>query len=257
MQRSFVGGCLIATVVGLFALGTRSDADEPPAGWADLITPGGGVSRFRAPTGRWAEVGHVELSPSDRAHLAPTAGRGVLVNDPPGRTANLITKDEYADVEVHLEFLVPAKSNSGIKLMGLYEIQIHDSHGVETPTGSDNGGVYPRAKLLPTYRHIDEGIAPLVNASKPAGEWQELDITFQAPRFDAGGKKVKNARFERVVLNGQVIHRELDVEYPTGHAWDMKPELPRGPIFLQADHGPVAFRSLRVKVPVSAGTSRP
>jgi hypothetical protein len=85
-----------------------------------------------------------------------------------------------------------------------------------------------------------------VNATKPPGEWQSFDITFRAPRFDADGKKVSNAKFVKVVHNGKVIHENVDLTGPTRAAhWD--DEKPAGPIMLQGDHGPVAYRNLRVK----------
>ena len=144
--------------------------------------------------------------------------------------------------------MISKGSNSGVKLNGLYEIQILDSHGkTKELTGDDCGGIYPRAEEKPKYHHIDKGVPPRVNAAKPAGEWQTLDITFRAPRFDADGKKTADARFVKVVLNGQVIHEDVAVHYPTGSAWRLAKEIPRGPLLLQADHGPVAFRNVRVR----------
>src|SRR5439155_25825632 len=102
------------------------------------------------------------------------------------------------------------------------------------------------AEMLPRYHHIDDGVPPRVNAAKPAGEWQTLDVTFRAPRLDATGKKVKNARFDKVVLNGQEIHRDVELRTPTGSVWRLK-EVARGPILLQGTHGPVAFRNITVK----------
>jgi hypothetical protein len=130
--------------------------------------------------------------------------------------------------------------------MGLYEIQILDSWGVKAPTASDCGGIYPRAELEPRYRHIDKGVPPRTNAARRPGEWQMLDVTFYAPRFDAGGKKTANARFVKVLFNDQVIHENVELASPTGHAW-REQEIPRGPLLLQADHGPVAFRNVRVR----------
>ena len=57
---------------------------------------------------------------------------------------------------------------------------------------------------------------PTVNAAKPAGQWQTLEIVFRAPRFDQQGEMTKNARFESVVLNGQLIHKDVELESPTG-----------------------------------------
>ena len=99
----------------------------------------------------------------------------------------------------------------------------------------------------PRYHYLDKGVPPRVNAARPAGEWQSLDIVFRAPRFDARGRKVANARFVRVALNGKVVHQDVEVRHPTGSAWRLKKEVARGPLLLQADHGPVAFRNVRVR----------
>jgi hypothetical protein len=235
-----------ALLICLPGLALAGDATD--AGWRDLIVEGHALDAFRGPAGFWREVGDVALRPGQADHLDGKEGRGVIINDPPGRSINLVTRDSFGDVEIYLEFCVPKGSNSGIKLMGLYEVQIHDSHGKVGPLKGDaNGGIYPKATLTPRYHHLDDGYAPRVNASRPPGEWQSLAIRFRTPRFGEDGKKSHDARFERVELNGQVIHEDLDLPCPTGHAWESNPEVARGPILLQADHGPVAFRALRVR----------
>ncbi len=206
------------------------------------------LDAWKAPTGAWAEVGAVTLAPRNPRRLATEAGDGVLYNGPTGRTGNLLSKRDFGDVEAHFEFLVPKGSNSGVKFQGLYEVQIFDSWGKPNADASDCGGIYPRAELLPNYHHIDDGFPPRQNACKPPGEWQTLDVTFCAPRFDASGKKVANARFLKVVLNGKVVQEDVDVPSPTGHAWRDR-EVAAGPLLLQADHGPVAFRNIRVRAP--------
>ena len=211
-------------------------------GWTDLSTLDG----WKQPTGKWQVVGNVTLDSKNPKMLLPGQGAGALWNGPSGKTANLVTRQKFGDLEVHLEFMIPRRSNSGVKFEGLYEIQLYDSHGVKKPTASDCGGIYPRAELEPRYHHIDDGIPPRVNAARAAGEWQTLDVIFLAPRFDAGGQKIASARFVKVVLNGQVVHENVEVKTPTGHAWKDK-EIPVGPLLLQADHGPVAFRAIKVR----------
>jgi hypothetical protein len=169
-----------------------------------------------------------------------------MYNGPKGRTRNLLSKQSFGDLEMHVEFLIPKKSNSGVKMHGVYEIQIFDSWGVKEPKGTDCGGVYPRAELLPKYHYLDKGIPPRENACRPPGEWQTLDMTFMAARFDKDGNKVRNARFLKVVLNGKVIHDNVELRTPTGNNWSKK-ENATGPLLLQADHGPVAFRNVRVR----------
>ncbi|HEX8202934.1 MAG TPA: DUF1080 domain-containing protein, partial [Isosphaeraceae bacterium] len=214
-------------------------------GWVDL-TASATFDAWRPPMGAWAVVGAVRLDSKDPRRLAAEPGAGVIYNGPTGRTSNLVTKEQFDDLEVHVEFLVPKGSNSGVKFEGVYEIQIFDSWGKPKLTGSDCGGIYPRAELLPRYHYLDEGHPPRVDAARPPGEWQTLEMTFRAPRFDASGRKVADARFEKVVLNGQVIHEDVALATPTGNNWSRK-ETPRGPLLFQADHGPVAFRNIRIR----------
>jgi len=204
---------------------------------------------FRKVDPAWHAVQAVTLDPANPRKLTIEAGKGVWTNAPKGTAQDLYTTREYGDVAVEIEFLIPQRSNSGIKLMGLYEVQITDSHGRTKMTGSECGGIYPRAELLPKYRHLDEGIAPKSNACGKPGEWQKLELAFRAAKHEGEGKdrkKIANARFDRVVLNGTVIHGNLEVSSPTGHNWT-KVEPAKGPLMLQLDHGPVAVRKFMAR----------
>ncbi len=225
------------------ASGGPVHADD--SGWIEMIGDSG-LEHWRAPTGDWLVAGDARPEPKKPARLVADRGSGVLINGKSGKTRNLFSKPDFQDVDAHFEFLVPKGANSGVKFESLYEIQILDSFGVAKPTASHCGGIYPRAEMLPRYHHIDDGMPPRVNAARPFGEWQTLDVIFRAPRFDSAGKKIQNARFDKVVLNGQLIHENVELKTPTGHAWRLK-EVARGPIMLQGDHGPVAFRNIRVK----------
>src|ERR1051326_268396 len=185
----------------------------------------------------WRVAGAVRLSPEDPKRLAIEPGSGVMVNGDTGRTVDLHTTTEHGSCELHIEFCVPQRSNSGVYLMGQYEIQVLDSWG--TPDSelspSANGGIY--------YRWVNEtqtqyeGYAPRTNASRPPGEWQSFDIRFHAPQFDAAGRKVSNARFERLIHNGVLIHENVECSGPTRGAWS-ETDIARGPLRLQGDHGP-------------------
>jgi len=126
----------------------------------------------------------------------------------------------------------PRGSNSGVYFQGQYEVQILDSSARRTRTSST-------AIAAAIYDHA----APKENASKAPGEWQVFEITFQAPRFDDKGKKTENARFLKVVHNGVVIHENVEVKRPTTASLGGA-ERPLGPLMLQGDHGPVAFRNI-------------
>ena len=219
-------------------------AAEPAAEWI-VLRGGPSLDAWQEDHTGWSLAGDVRLNPDHPRQLVEVPGDGVLVSD--GDAVNFYTRQEFQDVELKCEFFVPAGSNSGVKLNGLYEIQIRDTHDMKELTGDMCGGVYPRAKLEPRYAHIDEGVAPSENAAKPAGEWQTLQLKLYSPRFDAAGKKIENARFEHVLLNEKEVHKQVELLYPTGAAWNMMPEVPRGPLMLQGDHGPVAFRGIQIR----------
>ena len=231
--------CWLAVLVA--ALGGSAAASEP-GGWVSLSD---GLDGWQEPSSAWAISGDARLDPENERKLVALPGEGVLVNAD-GKTKDLVSKEQWGDVEVQFDFMIPTRSNSGVKLQGLYEVQIVDSWKVEKATAHHCGGIYPRAELKPRYHHIDDGIAPLANAAKPPGQWQSLAITFRAPRFDAEGRKTANARLDKVVLNGTTIHENVELKTPTGHAWH-NAEHAVGPLLLQADHGPVAFRKIRVR----------
>jgi hypothetical protein len=232
----------LATTLALAVLNLTA-APAPDKAAESILFNDNDLTGWRPPAGAWQVVGAVALDKEDQKHFAPTPGKGVLLNSPTNNTVNLLTQEEYGDVEAHIEFVVPKNSNSGVYFQGRYEIQVFDSFGVKTPKYNDCGGVYGscsgRAPEFP-------GRGPNVNASKPPGEWQSFDVVFRAPRFDAKGKKIEDAKFVKVTHNGQVIHENVEVPRPTCAARALD-EKPLGPLMLQGDHGPVAYRNLRLR----------
>jgi hypothetical protein len=192
----------------------------------------------------WQVAGGVRLREDDEKAFAIEPGTGIMVNSPDGKTCDICTELVHGSVEVHVEFCVPAKSNSGVYLHGNYEIQILDSWGTpdsELKYGSC-GGIY--ARWIEATKTPFDGEPPRTNASRPPGEWQTYDIVFHAPRFDTTGRKTANARYERIVHNGVVVHENFECTGPTRVARNFV-DIPRGPLLLQGDHGPVAFRNIR------------
>jgi hypothetical protein len=196
---------------------------------------------FKEPRGDWFEAGDAKLNPDDDKKLTAIDGKGVLISEN-GKTVNLVTKQNHGDIKVELDFMISKKSNSGVYLQGRYEIQIYDSWGKENPVSWDCGGIYERYDGTKTY----EGTPPLVNASKQPGEWQHLEIIFNAPRFNSKGEKIKNAVFKKVKLNGITVQKNSEVTGPTASSLDNKEEL-LGPLMLQGDHFPVAYRNIKLK----------
>jgi hypothetical protein len=144
---------------------------------------------------------------------------------------DIFTEEKFGDCTVEVEFMVPQGSNSGVYMMGEYEVQVFDSFGREKLGMGDLGAIYGAA-------------APKVNAAKKPGEWQKFVIDFQAPRFE-GDKKVANAKFLKVVLNGQVLHENVEMKSQTPGGLTGK-EAPTGPLMFQGDHGPVAYRNIKI-----------
>lgn len=229
---------MVGVLLCLLMVATARTA-EPQA--VELI--GADLSPWRGDTGQWMIVGKAIQDPNDPKRIAMSAGVGVLANGPTGRTLNLLSHFEHADVEAHVEFMVPEGSNSGVYFQGRYEVQILDSWGKKEVTHGDCGGIYERWNNETSQGF--EGRAPRVNASRRPGEWQTFDVVFRAPRFDADGNKLANARFVKVVHNGTVVHENVEVTGPT-RAAAFSDEVPAGPLMLQGDHGPVAYRNIRM-----------
>lgn len=181
------------------------------------------------------QVGLARMSPSNptQLELLPIASDSrepmQMVSLKTG--LDIYTEQKFGDCTIDIELMIPKGSNSGIYVMGEYEVQVLDSWGREKVGPGDIGGLYGAA-------------APRVNASKKPGEWQRFVIDFQAPRFE-GDKKVSNAKFLKVVLNGQTIHENVEMKGPTPTGVAGK-EAPTGPIMFQGNHQPVAYRNIRV-----------
>jgi hypothetical protein len=165
--------------------------------------------------------------------------------DPQGNASNLYTTEKFGDAEIYVEFMVAAHSNSGVYLHGLYETQIWDSWGFVPRLLTDQCGAMYHYNGGP-INGVDGGIGPKARADRPPGQWQSFHFWFQAPRFDASGKKIASAKFIRVLHNGQVIHENVERLGPTVASMKI-PEAPMNPLMLQGDHGAVAFRNIYVR----------
>ncbi|GAB5560477.1 MAG: hypothetical protein SynsKO_21240 [Synoicihabitans sp.] len=229
----------------LIGAGTLALALISPLGAASLLPAESitldSLETFQKPGKNWVLGSSLGGDPRHTKELEPVPGTGILINVAPKKSGDsLISKWEHGDIELSFDYLVPQESNSGVYLMGRYEIQILDSWGVETPDVHDNGAIYER--WIEKEKKGYEGTPPAVNASRAPGLWQNFRIVFKAPRFDKKGKKIANARFVEVEHNGFIIHRDVELTGPTrGAKWPK--EAATGPILIQGDHGPVAFRN--------------
>jgi len=234
MKRPFSAGTLaaltLAAAVLASATGVSFSQDKGKA-----VEPFNGKDlsgwRFKgdAKNSKWA-VGKAEVDPADPRKLVVKPGGCEMIDL--ARSLDMYTEQKFGDAVYELEVMVPKGSNSGIYILGEYEVQILDSFGQEQLRMGDMGGLYGFA-------------APKTNACKAPGQWQTYRIDYRAPRFDATGKKIANAKVLKVVLNGQVIHE--NVELPRAGAGGLTGrEVATGPLMFQGNHGPVAFRNIRI-----------
>lgn len=159
------------------------------------------------------------------------------------QTGNILTKQEFGDCQLHLEWKTPRKiigdgqgrGNSGVYVQTLYEIQILDSYENETYYNGQAGSVYKQS-------------SPLVNASRKPGKWQVYDIIFHAPRFNEDGSLKSPATFT-AFHNGVLIQDNFELKGPSVYGGYPKytPHPEKMPILLQ-DHGnPVKFRNIWIR----------
>jgi hypothetical protein len=173
----------------------------------------------------------------------------LVVDTTSERTNHIVSTETFRDADIHAEFMVSpeADGNSGLYIHGHYEMQIYDSFGITDPTEQDEGSLYRFGK-------------PLVNASRPAGEWQVYDIRFIAPRRDASGRVIHRGMIT-AWLNGALVQDGITFAEPRSpflpyrhrerhHLHDIEQRLiatGEGPLFLQ-DHGsPTRFRNVWIK----------
>ena len=159
------------------------------------------------------------------------------------KSGTIATRDEFGDCQLHVEWASPVvvegegqgRGNSGIMLMGRYEVQVLDSHENKT---------YAHGQAAAVYKQY----APLVNASRKPGEWQSYDIVFKAPRFDEEGRVAERARLT-VFHNGVLVQNNVEL---LGDTPDKRPALyiahaPKAPLSLQ-DHGDlVRYRNIWIR----------
>ncbi|MGB2672491.1 MAG: DUF1080 domain-containing protein [Candidatus Acidiferrum sp.] len=159
------------------------------------------------------------------------------------KTGYIYTKQAFGDCQLHVELREPTpphgesqeRGNSGVFLMGLYEVQVLDSYENKTYADGQASALYGQ-------------YPPLVNASRPPGQWQWYDIVFHGPRFGPGGKLLRKAHVT-VFHNGVLVQDNVELTGPTenGARPPYKAHPEKLPLALQ-DHGdPVRFRNIWIR----------
>jgi hypothetical protein len=220
----------------------RQDVESLPASPVSFSS----FDTFQQPnTNNWKFAGNIYADRHTRHHVETENGTGILVNLPDEENRDdLFSTFEHADLELETDFMMPKGSNSGIYFQGRYEVQLLDSWGKQNVQFADCGAIYQRWNEDTKTGY--EGYPPRLNASRAPGLWQHLKVKFHAPRFDESGRKISNARFLEVYLNGSLIQENVEVSGPTRSAF-FDDEAPTGPLVIQGDHGPVAFRNMKYR----------
>jgi hypothetical protein len=158
-------------------------------------------------------------------------------------TGSLVSARSFGDIQLHIEWRTPTpptgegqeRGNSGIFLMGMYEVQVLDSYQNDTYPDGQAGAIYGQSP-------------PLVNASRPPGIWQTYDIVFRRPRFNLDGSLQKPARMT-VIHNGVLVQDAFELSGPTAHKQrpPYSSHADKLPMRLQ-DHGnPTRYRSIWIR----------
>jgi 3-keto-disaccharide hydrolase len=165
------------------------------------------------------------------------------------KTGDIQTKLPIGDCQLHVEWATPDpphgtdqdRGNSGVFIMGLYEVQVLDSYQSQTYADGQAGAIYGQ-------------YPPLVNACRPPGHWQSYDIIWHGPRFDASGKLLRLATIT-VIQNGVLVQDHVSLTGPTEHQhrppYHATPE--KLPLRLQDHNHPVRFRNIWVRELHEAG----
>ncbi len=177
----------------------------------------------------------------ENGYMEVVNGPGVIDLKLPG-TGAIRTKESFGDMQLHVEWASPNpprgvaqdRGNSGVYLMGRYEVQVLDSYQrADTYADGQAGAIYGQ-------------YPPLANATRPPGEWQSYDILFRAPRYGADGSLTEAPRVT-VILNGIVVQNN-EVLRERAHISPAAAALPmQGPVQLQEHHHPVRFRNVWVR----------
>lgn len=218
--------------------------------FAQQSIPLNDLSAFTTKSSNWKIVGDAKVDIFKENALTTTPGTGVLAclheKGKYGAQYELISNLKHGDLDIELDFMLAKGSNSGIYLQGNYEVQLFDSWGKKTAKYNDCGGIYERWNdSKPEGEKGYEGYAPRFNVAKAPGLWQNIKISYQAPRFDASGKKTANAVFLSIVLNGVTIHENVEVSGPTRGSLTAE-DVAMGPLRFQGDHGSLAIRDIKI-----------
>ncbi|HEV8543593.1 MAG TPA: DUF1080 domain-containing protein [Verrucomicrobiae bacterium] len=165
------------------------------------------------------------------------------------RTGRIRTKDEFGDFQMHLEFATPekitgndgkplkgqARGNNGVNIFGKYEIQVLDSY--DNPT-------YPDGQAAAIYGQTP----PLVNASRPPGQWQTYDVVFEAPHWNESGEMTRKG-YITLLHNGVIVQNKRELLGGTNHRQivPFKPDAGKGFIELYEHGNPVRFRNIWIR----------
>lgn len=180
-------------------------------------------------------VADVELDRDDATRLVTSEGDGALVAEASNGPASFTSEPVFQDGKFHTDVLLAEGARASFDLMGRYRIELADTPRGTPATPATWGGLAPGAGFPGRAADLESYGGP--------GTWHSVDVFFEAPRFDASGAKVRNARVQRVLVDDVLLHENVELPGPTVEG--ATDEIAEGPLVLRATRGAVAIRDVR------------
>lgn len=228
----------------IFVISCYSQEPEETEDWSrkpEIVTPGKATLPPSDAIVLYGDAEDIVNWENDKGGPAKWKAKNFLTVVP--KTGVIKTKQKFEDVQLHIEWRVPkevkgegqGRGNSGVYLMGKYEVQVLDSYENETYYNGQAGSIYKQ--------HI-----PLVNACRPPGKWQSYDIIFKAPRFKDDGI-LESPAYVTVIHNGVLIQNHVELKGPTEFIGkpSYKPHPDKLPLVLQDHSNPVSYRNIWIR----------
>jgi len=196
------------------------------------------LTDYEGTSSNWKEASNVNSNYLVKHNLNMREGSGVIFyKNTTESKENLVSKIKHNMIELKFDFMTSKESSLDVLFMGRYNITLSDSWKISDPTYKDCGGLGKG----------NNGVAPKKNASKAPGLWQKMRVVFSGPKFNKKGNKIEDAIFEKVFLNGELIHKNISINTLPSKAVYKKEISGKAPLIFKGNKGGVAFKNIEYK----------